>query len=249
MSRKPLIVSFLLIGIGLSLVKLLPHTFDLQPAAVVKAFPTDVGEWEGRHIEPGENEKKVLDEQTEFVKRTYFRESPSHTLEWEMLDATMVLSGEDMNNSIHRPERCLKAQGFANITPSEVSIDVGEGNILKVTRLHFIQKLKTGGEIPAIMYYWFVGADQITNSHYGRTFRDMVYRLATGSNQSWAYISLQASYGDIRRENQAANTEAEADAFMVDFVQRTFFPIHKTEKIKGWEDAKPPKPLEVAVVR
>ena len=237
--RKQLIISLLLLAVGLGSIQFLPKV-GLQDAAVWEAFPTRVGEWRGEVKQPGALEKQQLDKNTDFRKMYYKRESASHMFEQDEVDATMVLSGDDMNNSIHRPERCLSAQGFKGIAPSTIEIDVGAAKPLEVTRLHFIQKLNDGSgrEIPAIMYYWFVGADFITNNHYARTIYDMKYRLLTGTNQRWAYISLQTSYGELRKRGIAPNTEAQADALMQDIVRKTFFSIHKTEKIKGWKDAK-----------
>jgi hypothetical protein len=144
-----------------------------------------------------------------------------------------------MNNSIHRPERCLEAQGYAKIQPTTVAIDVGDKK-MKVTRLHFVRVLEDGTELPAIMYYWFVGADHLTNSHYERTLYDIKHRLIEGTNQRWAYISLLSQYGPTWAESGALqvapNTVEETDAYMQDFIRRTFFKIHKTDEIKGWQD-------------
>ena len=62
MFRKRLIISFLLVFIGLGLVVVLPQSFELQPAAVNKAFPNNVADWIGQEVEPEEREKKVLAE-------------------------------------------------------------------------------------------------------------------------------------------------------------------------------------------
>ncbi len=159
----------------------------------------------------------------------------------------MVQSGDDMNNSIHRPERCLKAQGYHKIEPTTVKIEVGERS-LKVTRLSFVQTLPDGAELPALMYYWFVGADHVTNSHYERTLYDIKHRLLEGTNQRWAYISLLSQFGpgwgQKGADGLAPNTEEQTDAYMQDFIRRTFFQIHKADEIKGWEDlAKTGQPL------
>lgn len=236
--RKRLIITFVLLTVGLSAIFFLPKTFGLQDSAVRTVLPKSLDEWQGREREAGKLEKQELDKATDFRKMWYFRESPHHPREADTVDMTMVLSGDDMNNSIHRPERCLLAQGYKKITPSEVKIDIGGGKSLTATRLHFVAQLKDGSEVPAIMYYWFVGADLITNSHYGRTLYDMQYRLVKGTNQRWAYISVQAPYGEVRSEGFAPNTEAQADASLQDVVKKTFFPIHKTDIIRGWKDVK-----------
>jgi hypothetical protein len=89
------------------------------------------------------------------------------------------------------------------------------------------------------MYYWFVGASHVTNSHYERTIYDIKHRLLEGTNQRWAYISLLSQFGPTWAENGmerlAPNTEEETDAYLQEFIRRTFFQIHKTGEIKGWE--------------
>lgn len=247
MLRRRLIISLVLVTLGLGSILFLPKV-GLQDAAIYEAFPPRVGGWTGREGKANEKEKEQLDKNTDFRKMFYQRESPNHMFVQDTVDATMVLSGDDMNNSIHRPERCLLAQGFKNITPTTIEVDVGAEKPLKVTRLHFLRPLTDkdgkyiGKDLPAIMYYWFVGADFITNSHYGRTLYDIKYRLVTGTNQRWAYISLQSSYGELLRNwDMAPNSEAETDALMQDLISKTFFPIHKTEKIRGWKDVKQPE--------
>ncbi|MFT4547037.1 MAG: hypothetical protein ACI8XO_000434 [Verrucomicrobiales bacterium] len=239
--RKRLIITLVLVTIGLGSIYVLPKAPGLQDAAVYTVLPTSVGEWKGTERAAGELEKRELDKATNFKKMFYSRKSPNHAFEWDTADMTMVLSGDDMNNSIHRPERCLLAQGFKDIAASEVAIDVGVDRPLKVTRLHSVMRLEDGSTIPSIMYYWFVGADVITNSHYGRTFYDMKFRLLSGTNQRWAYISVQAPYGEIRREGWAPNTEAQTDQALQDVVAETFNSVHNIAEIKGWRDAKKPE--------
>ena len=88
------------------------------------------------------------------------------------------------------------------------------------------------------MYYWFVGADYLTNSHYSRTLHDMKYRLTHGNNQRWAYISLSSAFGPDLTQGLAPNTEEQTDAMLAEFVRDTFYKIHKTDQIKGWEEVR-----------
>ncbi len=240
MFRRRLIICFLIVLVGMSAALLMPKTFGLEPAAVSQTLPLDVSGWKGYHTEPSHNETKGLDIETEFSKRIYVRDSPDHLLQQDRVAGTMVLSGNDMNNSIHRPERCLVSQGFKQITSSVIEIDVGADQPLKVTRLRFVRPLGEDSEttVPALMYYWFVGADFLTHSHYKRTLHDMKYRLTHGNNQRWAYISFSAIFGPDVASGLAPNTETETDAILARFVKDTFYKIHKTELIKGWEAKK-----------
>ena len=49
--------------------------------------------------------------------------------EWHDVAASIVLSGQDLNSSIHRPERCLPAQGFKDIRSSIIEVDAGRSKV------------------------------------------------------------------------------------------------------------------------
>ena len=63
----------------------------------------------GKRVEVTGKELQILAKDTEF-ERTQFANtaSPYHPA----VEVSVVFSGKDLNNSIHRPERCLRSQGW-----------------------------------------------------------------------------------------------------------------------------------------
>ncbi len=112
---------------------------------------------------------------------------------------SIVLSGHDLDNSIHRPERCLPAQGWTILDTKTLSLPVAAapGGELPVTRLHCMQQESAGNgrvvDVYNLNYYWFIGYSDITASHFEREYIDMKDRLLHGYNQRWAYVTVAAT--------------------------------------------------------
>lgn len=218
------------VTLGMSIIFLLPTALGHQPLGVVdmKAMPDDVGDWVGKDEKVTEKEITVLGAGTEFARKQYMtfgsfegkRQKLSSKETGIML--SVVLSGQDMNTSIHRPERCLPTQGWNIASTSEVPINVSGHGTFTATRLYNTKTdvdKKTGQarSYRVINYYWFVGHSKITGSHFGRTFIDMGDRLLSGYNQRWAYIALSAN---VRQESDPA-AQADVDQ-TVDEMMREF---------------------------
>jgi hypothetical protein len=101
-----------------------------------------------------------------------------------------------MSTSIHRPERCLPAQGWTVADTRIAEIPTGN-KILKTTRLHDVRSFRNeNGELVnvyALNYYWFVGHNARTPSHYQRTWIDIRDRVLRGENQQWAYVTTAST--------------------------------------------------------
>ena len=76
----------------------------------------------------------------------------------------IVLSGEDMTNSIHRPERCLIAQGWTVADSQNRLVPTTTGNAaapVEIKRLLHSRPVKTNDGQPFnyrnVTYYWFIG--------------------------------------------------------------------------------------------
>ena len=106
------------------------------------------------------------------------------------VQASIVLSGHDLNDSIHRPERCLPAQGFKELrleprvvptrsrrrARSPASAATPKSRTLRPA--NFV--LDPNGRpvrLQHVFYYWFVGSHCLTSDHYQRTLTDMRDRL------------------------------------------------------------------------
>jgi hypothetical protein len=162
----------------------------------------------GPTLAAGEQERTVLAADTGFSKRQYSRrnytyrprENADGTREdgdYEIVTASVVTAGSDMGNSIHRPERCLTAQGH-NLAPSKAMSFPCRDKHLPVTKIQAVKADKYKGpdgkevliDRHSVMYYWFVGNQSVTGSHFTRTIKDLTDRLTTGTDQEWAYASV-----------------------------------------------------------
>lgn len=201
------------------MVYMLPKAGSIGESAISMELPSSTVGWEYRPIPPSEDEIGTLHPDTEFSKAICLKPREGEFNEngqilADRIDLSIVLSGADLNNSIHRPERCMPAQGHT-ITGSSVVEIHPEGHDLKATRLESVQTLRTSAEekglkLNAITYYFFVGHDAISNSHTQRTIIDMKDRLLKGMDQRWAYVSATTWYGKLPWLNTEV-TQDEAD--------------------------------------
>ena len=124
---------------------------------------------------------------------------------------SIVLSGTDMANSIHRPERCLSAQGWTVERSDKVKIDVPRAPApLTVTKLSDEKEFHTDAThtlaLRNLNYYWFIGSHDITASHWKRTFIDVKDRILYGEAQRWAYITVATSVTDNLKPSGGLNS-------------------------------------------
>jgi EpsI family protein len=187
MRLKRLLTLEVILLLGLGSVFLLPKKIDIQPAAIDLTLPSFVGDWYGADQPVTQGERDSLGPDTQFVRKLYTN------ARGDQIFVSIVFSGPDMSTSIHRPERCLPAQGWtiADSRIAEIPID---NKILKATRLHDVRSFRDGnGELVnvyALNYYWFVGHSDRTPSHYERTWIDIRDRVLKGENQQWAYVTV-----------------------------------------------------------
>ena len=225
MKATPLILPVFL-GAALSSIYFLPTAGEVAQSAIKMDLPLHQGDWLFNEQIASEAEKKTLANDTEFAKAICIKPRPGQYYQngenmQDRADLSVVLSGADINNSIHRPERCMPAQGHNILTSTERSIKLNNGRSIVVKRLHSVQSLPTNEErtefvdLDCVTYYFFVGHDRITNDHLGRTFVDMKDRLLKGMDQRWAYVSTSMWFGKLVGLN-----EADAEEKLTDFVKR-----------------------------
>ena len=201
--------------VGFSSVFLLPRSTKSSPAGIAMVLPNYLGDWIGKDAEVTEREREVLAKDTQFARKTYTN------LAGDTVYVSIVMSGDDMTNSIHRPERCLPAQGW-NLQASEPRIlPMPSGKQLEVTRLQNARSVerpdKTRGNVVNLNYYWFVGHNDMTASHMTRTGIDLRDRLLYGYNQRWAYVTVA---GIVTKGWMAPErTEEEATAMLEGFIR------------------------------
>jgi hypothetical protein len=248
----------------LSLAFMLPRSEVAREAAVRMELPENLtfwargGDggpvfqyWHGAPLPVSEEEHRMLANDTEFAKKRYVLsdvdtkkaliQDPrlAHFGELLAVQASIVLSGHDLNESIHRPERCLPAQGFKELRLEPRKLKTSRGEV-PVTRIRCYTEIKdpaTGQfvlgadgrpvRLQHVFYYWFVGSHTITADHYDRTLTDMRDRLLGGFDQRWAYVLLGSSYTDYLFSPEAAaalsstqviRSEAQTDALLAEVI-------------------------------
>jgi EpsI family protein len=199
---------------GLGSVFLLPKKIEIQPAAINMALPTFVGEWYGADQAISQGEKDSLGPDTQFVRKLYTN------ARGDQIFVSIVFSGPDMATSIHRPERCLPAQGWTVVDTSVAEIPMKNGN-LAATRLRNIRNFRPEKGAPVTIYsldyYWFVGHDTQTPSHLKRAWIDIRDRVLKGQNQQWAYVTVVSA---ITKGLQSfGRSESETDEMLQGFVR------------------------------
>tara|TARA_Y100001934_G_scaffold133980_1_gene162128 strand:+ start:136 stop:849 length:714 start_codon:yes stop_codon:yes gene_type:complete len=228
MIRK-LIICQALLGIGLGSIYLLPRGYKIRESAIIMILPNTVDEWFGESMETSEVVINALADDTNYAQSQYKRRTPGTEDKIDITSAFVVLSGDDMNNSIHRPERCLAAQGFEILSSEEILIPINEKYNVPTRRL-LSKHLRTG--VKQISYYWFTGAKKITASHYNRTFTDIFDRLTTGTNQRWAFVNITSPIIEDRNAHPfAVHSIEETDQLISEFISNIFILIHNEDQL------------------
>ncbi|MFI3243279.1 MAG: exosortase-associated EpsI family protein [Akkermansia sp.] len=187
----PLVLCLILSGIYL-----LPQSNKLQESAIKPELPLGYGlpGWYGERTQESAEERSTLSADTIFSKGVY----TTSTSNAPAVYVSIVYSGNDMNSSIHRPERCLPAQGHFNLNSTSDDITLDNGKTITFTRLcsstgyqgNLDQKLSH------INYYVFVGHESICSTHIDRTRQDMYDRVMKGYVQRWAYYQIGSYWGE-----------------------------------------------------
>jgi EpsI family protein len=183
--RRLASLQLILLG-GLSLAFVLPKDIKLQPVGLDLTLPEFVGDWHGADQEASKGEREILGPDTQFVRKVYTKGT-------DEIFVSIVVSGPDMNTSIHRPERCLPAQGWTVADSQAVAVSPPPST-LKATRLQTVRNVPLANgqtfQLRGLSYYWFVGHSEMTASHYRRTWIDIRDRVLKGRNQQWAYVTI-----------------------------------------------------------
>jgi hypothetical protein len=109
--------------------------------------------------------------------------------------ATVVLAGKQ-RVSIHRPEICLRGQGYNVLEQEALEIGQDDRPSFTVTLLKVMSERKAGKGTMAQrqrttrMLYWFVSAERRTHNHYIRMFHTLADRVFRGKLYRWAYITI-----------------------------------------------------------
>jgi len=221
---KRLLLLMAILLLGLSLVFLLPKNVKRLTPGVTLELPEYLGEWYGQTVEVSQGEKDILGGETRFARTRYTNGRG------DSIFVSVVLSGEDMSTSIHRPERCLPSQGFTILDSRPIPVDL-QPRALTVTRLYNKREIDPATGKPllsskgkpmnefSLIYYWFIGSDETTADHTMRYLLDTRDRLLRGAYQPWAYVTVMSSITGSY-QTQFGRTEDQTDAILQEFVKK-----------------------------
>ncbi|MEP6820918.1 MAG: exosortase C-terminal domain/associated protein EpsI [Chthoniobacterales bacterium] len=214
MTTSRLVVLQTLLVLGLSAVFFLPKVANSTPQGIGLSLPSYIGKWYGEDQAISKLELEILAKDTEFSRKLYTDGLGNQIF------VSIVLSGHDLDNSIHRPERCLPAQGWSIADSRVVAIPGTGSRPLEATRLHNLRKVVTKDgktvTIYNLTYYWFVGWNITTPSHLTRTYMDIRDRVLYGYNQRWAYITIASTITENLQK--FGKDEKETDAMLQEFI-------------------------------
>jgi hypothetical protein len=178
----------------------------------------------GENAEETQAERNILPPDTGFLRKIY-RDYPGPS----EIVCTIVLSGA-MQQSIHRPEVCLVAQGWSITNEENLAIHLKSGRLLTVRNLT-TRRVATqeGHAVTQTRYnmYWFVGENTTTASHLMRVFLTSWDRIAHNRAHRWAYVTVAAPITQGIRTNglDAAATQA----LMVEFIRQVVPDFQRSE--------------------
>lgn len=151
-------------------------------------------------------ERNILPPDT-IISRRQYRDGRG---DWIIV--TIVMAGSEQR-SIHRPQQCLPAQGFAIEQTSRLTVPLAGRSPLSLTLIH-AQRGSAGSAVTSprmIMAYWFAGGGHETPDHFHRMAYIAWDNLIHGIRPRWAYISLQTS---------SLAKDGTAERRLVDFVRQ-----------------------------
>jgi len=162
---------------------------SVTEGGVIMELPATIAQFSGKEQAVSEGEKYVLPKDTVIVKKTYT--DPKG----DILNAQIVLAGAE-KRSIHRPELCLPAQGWAINRRQTIPVTLSNGRSITVMA-DFISRpveVRPGvtRTLESIYCYWFVGNQVTTSSHAMRLFLTSWDRIIHRKNHRWAYIAVSA---------------------------------------------------------
>ena len=168
-----------------------PNTAPL--GGVIMDLPERIGNFTGKVIAATPGELAILPSDTQIVRREYLDPAGDRIM------ASIVLSGGE-KRSIHRPEVCLPAQGWSMRGGKVERLTLADGSDLDVMNLSLVRQVEVGPgdrrNLYAHYFYWFVGKDVTTPSHWHRVFLTSYDRITKNLNHRWAYVIVMSIVTD-----------------------------------------------------
>ena len=154
------------------------------PEVVVAEAPRvalgEISGFSSEVLEASEAELTVLPKDTQIFKRRY------ESADGGWMVVSMVIGGKS-KSSIHRPELCLPAQGFAMVNPRTRMVDGRSWRCIDLVA----KDSPTFG----FAYTFFNQEGYSTASHTARIFRDVVDRSILNRIDRWVMVTVHSSFG------------------------------------------------------
>ncbi|HEY8903636.1 MAG TPA: exosortase-associated EpsI family protein, partial [Chthoniobacterales bacterium] len=162
-------------------------------------WPEHVLGYTGQPLNPSEAERVLLPTDTEIAKDLYTNP------DGDQMEAEIVLSGIE-HRSIHRPEICLRGQGWTLHSGQIVHIPSKSGRLLDVMVLDITQPWHTpqgrAVQQEALYAYFFVSKDAETAKHFDRIAITNLDLLFHNKAHRWAYVIAMAGVNGSRSREQ-----------------------------------------------
>ncbi|MGJ8655530.1 MAG: exosortase-associated EpsI family protein [Akkermansiaceae bacterium] len=244
MSKKLLVIVLLLVACVM-IHPFVKEGLGVKPSMLSENLPETFYKWKGRSLAVSGKELAILAKDTDFARKLYYVEGDNS---YPGVTASIVFSGKDINNSIHRPERCLRAQGwnFENESYTTVDVEIDGQQVTiplkEIVTTKPVYRNIDSVEVPLlnekgehvvtrnIQYYTFVGYKDIVAGHYERTWHDSIEgRILGGYTQRWAYATFSMTVtqayidqgvmdGDGYNDNES---RSELKQFIQEFLKKT----------------------------
>ncbi|MGB0992846.1 MAG: exosortase-associated EpsI family protein [Akkermansiaceae bacterium] len=228
MLKKRLYILAGVLLVGYSGVWFLPKAGEMKLSRLARHLPMEFESFRGQRVEVTGEEYNILAKDTEFERIKY---ADISSVNQPFIEVSVVFSGKDINNSIHRPERCLRSQGWNFVKERTIVIKniLADGSDMPFREIvcETTRKREDGVQIKTqrVQYYTFFGHSTITESHYGRTWADMKDRVLKGHDQQWAYATFSMPVTEVYAQQglmdpSRAHTLEESEKMLQSFVKK-----------------------------
>ena len=197
-------------------------------AGVVVWLPKDIPGYDGEPGYMSDQERKWLPSDTTYLKMTYKEKAMEESLAaYRSLNVTLIVAGSD-SRSLHRPQVCLRAQGWGIDKKELVELDTTGGE-LSVMNFHLSRVLKNeDGSVKrdengkkiiqrAFYCYWWVGPDDSTPYDETRVWKSVVNSIIKGQNERWAYPAVMVMVDERFPDKGAAEAKERAYQFIEEY--------------------------------
>ena len=196
-----LVIFVILAIVTVLLCRFFPNAATNPESGLVIYLPEEYEGMKGEKQAMTDEEILWLPEDTTKLKMVYkSADLPEGLASYRSISASLILSGSD-SRSLHRPEVCMKAQGWV-ITKREVVNLETTGGELMVMDLYLFRHLRTedgsfrltenGEKIGqrAHYVYWWVGRDDSTPHAWERVLKSSMNNIFKNINDRWGYPSV-----------------------------------------------------------